>query len=195
MTLSSFKSLKENRVSYGIPKSTNDLVNGLFVTINTTSNDFDYANAYELLPDIVSVFYEYIGSEPYGLKPITTLPNKDDIDFITIANKILFVYSIGINRDGEKIHIHIWIYNLHSFNHDYSDFCRQINQKLKGLKGISKRNEFSVKLIPCTDPIDKRIRQSNYNNQIIVDYIKDREYNTLMNYFSSKNSKDFICFY
>lgn len=195
MTLLSFESLKKNRVSCGIPKSTNDLVNGLFVTINTISNDFDYANAYELLPDIVSVFYECIDSEPYALKPINALPNKDDIDFITIANKVLFVYSIGINRDGEKTHIHLWIYNLHSFNYDYSDFCRQINRKLKGLKGISRRNEFSVKLIPCTDSIDARIRQSNYNNQIIVNYIKDRDYNTLMNYFSTKNSKDFICFY
>lgn len=190
-----FESLKKNRVLCGIPESTNDLVNGLFVTINTTSNDFDYANAYELLPSIASVFYECVDSEPYTLKLMTALPNKDDVDFITIANKILFVYSIGLNRDREKTHIHLWIYNLHSFNYDYSDFCRQVNRKMKGLKGISRRNEFSVKLIPCTDPIDARIRQSNYNNQIIVDYIKDRDYNTLMNYFSNKNSKDFICFY
>ena len=89
----------------------------------------------------------------------------------------------------------MWIYNLHSFNIDYKTFCRDLTKKLKGLKGISKRNEFSIKLVPCTDPIDDQIRQSNYNNQVIIDYIKNREYNTLMNYFATKNDKNFIYFY
>lgn len=195
MTISSFSLLKLNRTTLGIPDNTNDLINGLFLTINTTSNDFDYANAYELLPEVISKFYECIGSIPFSLMPKTIAPTKDDIDIICIGGQVLAVCSIGLNKTGEKTHIHMWIYNLHSFNKNYATFCKELTRKLKGLKGISKRNEFSVKLVPCTDPINSQIRQSNYNNQVIIDYIKNREYNTLMNYFATKNNKNFIHFY
>ena len=195
MTITTFDKLKSNKVLYSIPDNTNDLINGLFLTINTTSNDFDYANAYELLPEVISKFYECIGSIPFSLMPKTIAPTKDDIDIICIGGQVLAVCSIGLNKTGEKTHIHMWIYNLHSFNKNYATFCKELTKKLKGLKGISKRNEFSVKLVPCTDPIDSQIRQSNYNNQVIIDYIKNREYNTLMNYFATKNNKNFIYFY
>lgn len=195
MTISSFGSLKLNRTITGIPDKTNDLINGLFLTINTTSNDFDYANAYELLPEVVSKIYECIGSKPFSLNPTTIIPKKEDIDVISVGGQVLAVCSIGLNRTGEKTHIHMWIYNLHSFTKNYATFCKELTKKLKGLKGISKRNEFSVKLVPCTDLIDSQIRQSNYNNQVIIDYIRNREYNTLMNYFATKNNKNFIYFY
>lgn len=195
MTISSFSSLKLNRTITGIPDNTNDLINGLFLTINTTSNDFDYANAYELLPEVVSKFYECVGSKPFSLNSKTTIPTKEDIDVISIGGQVLAVCSIGLNKTGEKTHIHMWIYNLHSFNKNYATFCKELTKKLKGLKGISKRNEFSVKLVPCTDPIDSEFRKSNDNNQVIIDYIRNREYNTLMNYFATKNNKNFIYFY
>lgn len=195
MTIISFSSLKTSRAFTGIPNTTNDLVNGLFLTINTTSNDFDYANAYELLPNIVSKIYDCIGSEPFSLEATIRVPTKEDIEIISIGSQIFVVCSIGLNKNGEKTHIHMWIYNLHSFNKDYRTFCTELTKKLKGLKGISKRNEFSVKLVPCTDPIDRLIRQSNYNKQVIIDYIRNREYNTLMNYFATKNDKNFIYFY
>lgn len=191
----SIEHLKSNKVFYGIPGNTNDLINGLFLTVNTTSTDFDYANAYEMLPKIVSTFYECINSNAYSLEPIVKMPTKEDITFMSVAGKLLIVCSIGMNRNGQKTHIHMWIYNLHSFNYDYDSFCKRLTQKLKGIKGISKRNEFSIKLIPCTDPIDAELRRSNHDNQIIVNYIKNRDYDTLMNYFSTKNSKDFIYFY
>ena len=195
MTITTFNTLKLNKVLYGIPDNTNDLINGLFLTVNTTSADFDYANAYELLPEVVSKFYECIGSKPFSLKQKTIAPTKDDIDIVCIGGQVLAVCSIGLNKTGEKTHIHMWIYNLHSFNKNYGTFCKELTKKLKGLKGISKRNDFSVKLVPCIDPIDSQIRQSNYNNQVIIDYIKNREYNTLMNYFATKNNKNFIYFY
>lgn len=195
MSISSFSSLKLNRSIIGIPVNTSDLVNGLFLTINTTSNDFDYANAYELLPSIVSKLYECVESKPFGLKPKTIAPTTKDIDICGIGKQLIVVCSIGLNRTGEKIHIHLWIYNLHLFNKNYDLFCKELNKKLKGLKGISKRNEFSVKSIPCTDPIDKQVRECNHSNQAVVDYIVNREYNTLMNYFSTKNNKNFIYFY
>lgn len=195
MTITTFNALKSNKVLYSIPDNTNDLINGLFLTINTTSKDFDYANAYELLPKIISKLYESIGSKPSSLKPNIVSPAKCDIDFVCIGSQILAVCSIGLNKTGEKTHIHMWAYNLHSFNIDYRTFCKDLTKKLKSLKGISKRNEFSVRLVPCTDPIDSQIRQSNYSNQVIIDYIKNREYNTLMNYFATKNDKNFIYFY
>jgi hypothetical protein len=195
MTITAFNNLKLNKVLYDIPNNTNDLINGLFLTVNTTSADFDYANAYEILPEVVSKFYECIGSKSFSLKPKTIAPTKDDIDIVCIGGKVLAVCSIGLNKTGEKTHLHMWVYNLHSFNKNYGTFCKELTKKLKGLKGISKRNDFSVKLVPCTDPIDSQIRQSNYNNQVIIDYIKNREYNTLMNYFATKNNKNFIYFY
>ena len=198
MTISSFSSLKLNRTITGIPDNTNDLINGLFLTINTTSSDFDYANAYELLPEVVSKIYECSGADPNfrsALDPKTIIPHPRDLETISVLGMLLAVCSIGLNKTGEKTHIHMWIYNLHSFNKNYGTFCKELKKKLKGLKGISKRNEFSVKLVPCTDPIDRQIRQSNYNNQVIIDYIRNREYNTLMNYFATKNNKNFIYFY
>jgi hypothetical protein len=195
MKILSFESLKKNKSSYGFTQNTNDLVNGLFVTINTTSKDFDYANAYELLPKIASVFYDCIGCGSKALKSTAISPSKDDIDLATVESRLLLVCSIGANRDGQKTHIHIWIYNLHLFNYDYGNFCKDLNRKLKTLKGISKRNEFSVKLIPCTDALDAQVRASNDNSQTIENYIKNREFNTLMNYFSTKNSPNFIYFY
>lgn len=195
MTFTTFNALKSNKVLYSIPVNTNDLINGLFLTINTTSKDFDYADAYELLPKIISKLYECIGSKPFSLKPNIVSPAKRDIDFVCIGSQVLAVCSIGLNKTGEKTHIHMWVYNLHSFNINYRTFCKDLTKKLKSLEGISKRNEFSVKLLPCTDPIDSQIRQSNYSNQIIIDYIKNREYNTLMNYFATKNDKNFIYFY
>ena len=135
----------------------------------------------------------FISSDPIQIPHLFT--RKEDIEIIGIGSQIFAVCSIGLNKNGEKTHIHMWIYNLHSFNKDYRAFCTELTKKLKGLKGISKRNEFSVKLVPCTDPIDRLIRQSNYNKQVIIDYIRDREYNTLMNYFATKNDKNFIYFY
>lgn len=188
-------SLKSRKDIIGLPDNTNDLINGLFLTVNTVSKDFDYANAYEILPEIVSSIYDCIDSKPYSLKPNLSVPTEDDIEFIAIASKILILFSIGLNKDRQKNHIHAWIFNLHSFTYDYKEFCIQLKKNLKNIRGISKRNEFSVKLIPCTDPVDSKIRESNYNYKVVSNYIKDREYNTLMNYFSTKNSKDFIYFY
>jgi hypothetical protein len=195
MPITAFNTLKSNRVLYDIPDNTNDLINGLFLTINTKSKDFDYSNAYEILPEVVSKFYDCIGSKPFSLKPNIVAPTKDNIDIVCIGGQVFAVCSIGLNKTGEKTHIHMWIYNLHSFHIDYGTFCKDLTRKLKGLKGISKRNEFSVKLVPCTDPIDLQVRQSNYNNQVIIDYIRNKEYNTLMNYFATKNDKNFIYFY
>lgn len=190
----SFLSLKSKDIT-GLPKNTNDLVNGLFLTINTTSNDFDYANAYEILPEIVSSIHKCINLAPKSLKPNLLAPNEDDVELIILFGKLLVLFSIGLNKDGQKNHIHAWIYNLHSFTQDYKEFCIKLTKNLKSIRGISRRNEFSVKLIPCTDPIDSKIRKSNYNYRVISDYIKDCEYDTLMNYFYTKNSKDFIYFY
>jgi hypothetical protein len=194
MTTTSFNTLRD-KTFYGIPGNTNDLVNGLFLTINTVSKDFDYANAYELIPEVISKFYECIKSKPFSLKPSITAPAKNDIDIVCIGSQVLAVCSIGLNKTGEKTHLHMWVYNLHSFNIDYNTFCKDLTKKLKGLKAISKRNEFSLKLVPCNDPLDAQIRKSNHNNQVIVDYIKNREYNTLMNYFATQNDKNFIYFY
>ena len=195
MTSIAFNSLKQKKISIDTPSNTLDLVNGLFLTINTTIKDFDYATAYELLPEIVCKVYNCLDAEPYSLEPKTLVPNKKDIDFISIGSQVLAVCSIGLNRTGGKTHIHLWFYNLHSFNHNYRSFCTKLTKNLKGLKGISKRNEFSVKFVPCTDPVDRRLRQSNHDAQVIIDYIKDREYDTLMNYFATKNNKNFIYFY
>ena len=116
MTITTFNALKSNKVLYSIPENTNDLINGLFLTINTTSKDFDYANAYEILPEVVSKFYDCIGSKPFSLKPYIIAPTKNDIDIASIGSQVFAVCSIGLNKTGEKIHIHMWIYNLHSFN-------------------------------------------------------------------------------
>jgi hypothetical protein len=195
MTSIAFNSLKKKTNIIDIPENTMDLVNGLFLTVNTTIKDFDYASSFEILPEIVCKLYDCLGIEAYSLQPKVIVPTSKDIDYISVAGQILGVSSIGLNRTGEKTHIHFWFYNIHSFNLNYQSFCIELKKNLRCLKGISKRNEFSVKLLPCIDPVDNALRQSNHNNQTIVDYIAKREYNSLMNYFTTKNNKNFIYFY
>lgn len=177
------------------PTNTTDLVNGLFVTINTPNKSFDYCDAYELLPKIQKVFYDVLDQKPYSLKASSKLPIKNDLDTLFIMQNLFSVYSIGMNRTGDKVHLHLWIYNLHSFSMPYRKFCNSLTSGLRKLNGISKRNEFGVKILPCYDGIDAEIRRSNYNNQVIIDYVANKDYDTLMNYFSTKNDKNFIYFY
>lgn len=178
-----------------VPSNTSDLVNGLFLTMNTVSQDFDYADAYNLLPLIIEKVYECIGTIPFSLKLKTVLATKHEIDTNFIGGQLLIVCSLGLNKNGEKVHIHMWIYNLHSYNIPFTTFRKNLNSKIKSISGISSRNEFAVKLCPCTDEIDKKIRDANYDNQVLIDYIKNCEYNTLMNYFKTKNDKNFLYFY
>jgi len=182
-------------VSIDIPSNTTDLINGLFVTINTTNKSFDYCDAYELLPNIQKVFYDVSGQEYYSLKPNSKLPNKKNLDNLFIMRNLFSVYSIGLNKTGDKVHIHVWVYNLHNFSLPYTSFKKNVTSGLQKLNGISKRNEFGVKFVPCFDNIDRSIRDANYNNQVIIDYVANKEYDTLMNYFSTKNDKNFIYFY
>jgi hypothetical protein len=178
-----------------MPSNTTDLINGLFVTLNTTNKSFDYCNAYELLPQIQKVFYDALDQKYYNLKSTTMVPSKKDLDILFTMNQILGLYSIGLNKSRDKVHIHCWLYNLHSFNESYNSFKQKVAKDLKKLSSISQRNEFGVKLVPCHDDIDKRIRDSNYNNQVIVDYIAQKDFNTLMNYLATKNDHNFIYFY
>jgi hypothetical protein len=182
-------------VTIDCPTNTTDLINGLFVTINTPDKSFDYCDAYELLPKIQNVFYDILGQKPYTLQPNSRLPKKKDLDTLFIMQNLFGVYSIGMNRTGDKTHIHLWVYNLHSFSLPYRQFQKKLSSGLKKLKGISKRNEFGVKIIPCYDTLDAEVRRSNYNSQVIIDYVANKDYDTLMNYFASKNDKNFIYFY
>lgn len=177
------------------PTNTTDLINGLFVTINTPNKSFDYCDAYELLPKIQKVFYDALGREAYSLKANSKAPYCDDLDTLFVMGGLFSVCSIGMNRTGEKVHIHLWIYNLHSCSIAYKDFCKEVTTGLYKLKGISRRNEFGVKLKPCIDNIDADIRRNNGSNKVIIDYITNKDYDTLMNYFATKNDKNFIYFY
>ena len=87
--------------------NTLDLVDGLFVTINSTNKLFDYADAYEILPNIMQVFYDTIGEKPYELTPKTKSPSKSDLDFLFIMSNLFSVCSIGQNQSGDKVHLHL----------------------------------------------------------------------------------------
>lgn len=182
-------------ISIDCPTNTTDLINGLFVTINTPNKSFDYCNAYELLPKIQKVFYDALGREAYSLKAKSKAPCCDDLDTLFVMGDLFSVFSIGMNKTGEKVHIHLWIYNLHSHSLPYREFYKEVTKGLYKLKGISRRNEFGVKFKPCIDNIDAEIRRSNNSNKVIIDYITNKDYDTLMNYFATKNDKNFIYFY
>ena len=160
------------------PTNTTDLINGLFITINTTNKTFDYCDAYELLPDIQKVFYDELGLEAYSLKPKTLPPRCEDLDTLFIMGNLFSVYSIGLNKTGDKVHIHLWIYNLHSINMSYKIFHKSITSGLRKLKGISRKNEFGIKIKPCIDNIDAVIRRSDNGNQAVIDYVANKDYDT-----------------
>lgn len=193
MNTSLIEKLK-TKVDCDLCNNTNDLVNGLFVTITSTTK-IDYADAYELLEPIQRCFYEVFKLEPTNLKIKTSAPNLVDIDNIMFLGTFISVFSIGCNKTGDKVHIHAWVYNFHHYNMRYDKFTSKLTKNLRDIKGISRRNEFGIKLIPVNDPIDSELRKNNDDHQVIVNYITQRNYGTLMNYLSFKNNKHFLYFY
>jgi hypothetical protein len=72
----------------------------------------------------------------FHLQQKTTIPTSKDIDLINIGSQVLAVCSIGLNRTGDKTHIHLWVYNLHSFNNDYGLFCKETDEETEVSKRI-----------------------------------------------------------
>ncbi len=172
--------------------STLDLVNGLHLTITFADACVSPGDIYQIIPMIIKNLYSALGS-PVECPVITTAqPSVSDLVNAQGDKKLFLVMCIAPNSNTLKYHLHAFVYNLHNFSVDFKCFFKAFDRSCRKIPGISSRG-WPVFYSAVTDPIDKQIRKDGF--EYLIDYIKKREYPSLMNYLHAKNSKDFLYHY
>ena len=182
-----------NPYFYGY-KNLNDLINGISLTITSANKNFDYTEAYLLIPEIIKVFYSSIETEPCNLRIKTRSPNENEIESTLIMGGLIIVSCISPNENRVNHHIHIYAYGFSNHSIEINSWTLFIDNQLKKLKPISNKNRYSVVIKPVTDNIDKSIREEN-SYQPLVKYISNPEYDSFMHYLIHKNNKQLIYHY
>jgi hypothetical protein len=175
-------------------KNLNDLVNGVALTITSANRNFDYTEAYLLLPEILKVFYSSIDTKPYALTTKIKPPTEKEIETSLIMNQLIAIFCIAPNENQVNHHIHSFVYGLHNFTGDANNWTSFVNSELKKLNPISSKNKYSVKMRPITDNIDKAVRDQN-SYKPLVEYITNPEYDSWIHYLIYKNNKQLIYHY
>jgi hypothetical protein len=184
-----------NTIPYFIEyKNLNDLVNGVSLTITSANKNFDYTEAYLLLPEILKVFYSSIETKPYTLTTKTKPPTEKEIETTLLMNQLIAIFCIAPNKNQVEHHIHSYIYGLHNHSKDLKNWTSYVNSELKKLKPISNKNRYSVVIRPITDNIDRAIRDEN-SYKCLLQYITNPEYDSFLHYLIYKNSKQLIYHY
>lgn len=172
-------------------KSTNDLINGLAITLTSSDKDFGASSALTLLPEIIQVFHRNLGinlenTPLYGKPPTEKQASK------TLSSKhLVSTFAIAPNLNESKYHIHGLIYGIHNHSKDLKSFITSVDTDLKTLRPLSKKNRYSVVMKPICDPIDVEIRASD-SYKPLVDYLANPSYGTFMHYITYHNSRSLI---
>lgn len=172
------------------------LVNGIHIVITFSPNNFTEGDVWEKLPSILQFYYEALGQSKIQTCLGNRAPTSNILETSFIAGYSLMVFSIAPNKSDEKYHCHCFIYGIHNHKGTWSEFKKKFDRSMRSLKCISSSGH-PIYYEPVKDKVDAAIRD-NYSNeyyQPLVDYINDRKAPSLMNYFSSKNNKNFIYHY
>jgi hypothetical protein len=172
---------------------TTDLINGLSVTLTSSDKNFDFVEAYSLLPEINRVFYESVGVKPYTLKNHTKSPDAKTIETTLLMGQLVSAYSISPNQNQSNFHVHGFIYGLNNYSRDISEWIHYMESELKKLKFLNRKNRYSIVMKPITDLIDKNIRESSYKS--LVEYLTNPEYDTFLHYLIYRNSRQLFYHY
>lgn len=172
--------------------NTNDLINGIAITI-TSSGNFDYADCYETLKPITEILYQGIRN-PVKTTLYTQAPTDIELEISLIEKRLICVYVIAPHKKGDNHHIHGFIYGLHNYTIPINDFTFYVDSEIKKLKNLSSKNRYSVLMKPITDPLDRNIRDKN-SYEPLLDYITNPQFDTFTHYLKHKNSNQFIYSY
>jgi hypothetical protein len=172
------------------------LVNGVHIVITFAPKNFTEGDVWEQLPSIIRFYYEALGESKIKPCVATRRPTSTGLELSFIAGYSLMVFSIAPNKSDEKYHCHCFIYGIHNHQGTWSGWQKKFDRSMRTLKCISSTGH-PVYYEPVKDQVDAEMRE-NYSNdyyQPLVDYINDRKEPSLMNYFSSKNNKNFVYHY
>jgi hypothetical protein len=172
-----------------------DLVNGLSITITSSDKSFDYTEAYLLLEDINKVFYQSIDLKPYSTKTHPRPPTINDIKATLTINNLICTYSIAPNQNQLNHHIHGFVYGLSNHSKHIRQWVYYVEDELKKLKPLSKKNRYSIVMKPVDDLVDRSIRDDNYSYQSLIKYITDPDYGTFLHYLKYRNSNQLFYHY
>jgi len=171
------------------------LVNGIHLVITFSPKSFSYGEVWQELSNIIRFYYEACGVQ-CQTKHTGNMPHNDELETTFIAGYSFMVFSIAPNKTGEKYHCHIFIYGIHNYNGTWDEWKKKFDRKMRSLKCVSSSGA-PIYYEPVKDPVDRCIRDnvsSDYYKPLI-EYVSQRNYPSLINYFDEKNNKNFIYHY
>lgn len=172
------------------------LVNGIHLVFTFSPLTFSYGEVWEQLSNIIHIYYESAGAKGKTPKHTAQMPTNSDLETTFIAGYSFMVFSIAPNQNGEKYHCHCYIYGIHNYGGTWAEWKNKFDRSMRSLKCISSSGS-PIYYEPVKDPIDTLIRRNESNNYYtpLVQYVSERKEPSLMNYFHSRNNKNFIYHY
>jgi hypothetical protein len=175
-------------------KNLTDTINGISLTLTSSNKNFDYTEAYLILPEINKVLYESVGVKPYTLKNHTKPPTDKEIEMTLLMGQLVCAYSIAPNQNNSNFHIHLYCYGLSNYAKSIGEWIYYVETELKKLKPFSRKNRYSIVIKPITDCIDKGIRETN-SYKSLTEYLTNPDYDTFLHYLIYRNNKQLIYHY
>ena len=172
------------------------LANGIHLVFTFSPKSFSYGEVWEQLQNIIGFYYQSCGVDRKETRTTNRMPFNDELENSFIAGYSFMVFSIAPNLSGEKYHCHCYIYGIHNYGGTWNIWKDKFDRKMRSLKCISSSGS-PIWYEPVKDPIDALIRKNHSNNYYapLVQYVSERTEPSLMNYFHSKNNKNFIYHY
>jgi hypothetical protein len=172
------------------------LVNGIHLVFTFSPLTFSYGEVWEQLSNIIDIYYEAAGVKSKVTSHTPRMPNNGDLETTFIAGYSFMVFSIAPNQSGDKYHCHCYIYGIHNYGGTWVEWKNKFDRRIRSLKCISSSGS-PIYYEPVKDPVDTLIRKNTSNNYYtpLVQYVSERRDPSLMNYFHSKNNKNFIYHY
>ena len=175
------------------PSRTSDCINGIHLVTTFKPKDFTEADAYVKVPEIIKTIYKTFGVKmsSESIKVFMTSPTTFEVEHTDKSGRLIIAFAIGMNKSERKWHIHFWIYGIHKYDLDFSEWCFVLQKELGRIKSIGDQ----VFIESCFDSLDQKLRrhngiQENYWEPL-VEYLTNRNHQNLMGYFTKNNSTTF----
>jgi hypothetical protein len=173
-------------------RTTLDLVNGLHLTITFADVCTSPGDIFKITPRIIENLYSSLGSFIRDPEITARPPSAADLEKTQDEKKLLLVLCIAPNSKTIRHHLHAFVYFVHNFSIDFESFFKTFDRKGRQIAGISTKG-WPIFYSAVTDPLDQQIRKEGLD--YLAQYIRKRDYPSLMHYFENKNSKNFLYHY
>lgn len=171
------------------PLRTCECINGIHLVTTFKPKDFTEADAFIKIPEIIKTIYRTFGIKMPSetIKVYQTTPTTFEVEHTDKAGKLIIAFALGMNKSERKWHVHFWIYGIHKYDLDFSEWRFVLEKELRRIKSIGDQ----LFIESCFDNLDQRIRKHNGVNEQywepLVEYLTNRNHNNLMGYFTRNN--------